>query len=73
MLDGEGGELFEFVGGPVAEVEWTGFAAFEGVAWRADNSPFDRYLRGDKGAMSKNAIKGMKLFYFGDGKGQACA
>lgn len=23
-------------------------AAFEGTNWRADNSPFDRYLRGDK-------------------------
>jgi len=38
-------------------------AAFEGVAWRADNSPFDQYLRGNKKAMSKNAVKGMKLFY----------
>ena len=48
-------------------------AAFEGVAWRADNSPFDQYLRGDKGAMSKNARKGMKLFYKGDSNGHACA
>jgi cytochrome c peroxidase len=38
-------------------------AAFEAVAWRADNSPFDRYLRGEKKAMSKSAISGMKLFY----------
>lgn len=38
-------------------------AAFEAVAWRADNSPFDRYLRGDKKAMSKTAQNGMKLFY----------
>ncbi|MGF1760039.1 hypothetical protein L4D76_19295 [Photobacterium sagamiensis] len=38
-------------------------AAFEGTAWRADNSPFDRYLRGEKQAMSKNAQKGMDLFY----------
>jgi cytochrome c peroxidase len=38
-------------------------AAFESIAWRADNSPFDQYLRGDKHAMSKNARKGMKLFY----------
>lgn len=38
-------------------------SAFERAAWRADNSPFDDFLRGDKGAMSKNAIKGMKLFY----------
>ena len=48
-------------------------SAFEGVAWRADNSPFDRYLRGDHGALSKNAEKGMKLFYKGDRNGQACA
>lgn len=38
-------------------------AAFEATAWRADNSPFDRYLRGEKSAMSKSARKGMKLFY----------
>lgn len=38
-------------------------AVFESIAWRADNSPFDKYLRGDKHAMSKNARKGMKLFY----------
>lgn len=48
-------------------------SAFEGVAWRADNSPFDQYLRGDRGAMSANARKGMKLFYKGDGNGNACA
>ena len=38
-------------------------AAFEATAWRFDNSPFDRYLRGEKQAMSKAAINGMKLFY----------
>jgi cytochrome c peroxidase len=38
-------------------------AAFEAVTWRADNSPFDRFLRGDQRAMSKAAIEGMKLFY----------
>lgn len=38
-------------------------SAFQAVAWRADNSPFDEYLRGNKGAMTKNAKKGMKLFY----------
>lgn len=48
-------------------------AAFEGVAWRADNSPFDQLLRGDEGAMSKNARKGMALFYEGDSNGHACA
>lgn len=47
-------------------------SAFERTVWRADNSPFDRYLRGDRKAMSRNAIKGMKLFYRGR-KGQSCA
>ena len=48
-------------------------AAFESIAWRADNSEFDRYLRGDPGAMSGNAIEGMYLFYGGDANGNACA
>ena len=48
-------------------------AAFEGANWRADNSPFDQYLRGDSNAMSNNAIAGMNLFYQGDINGQACA
>jgi cytochrome c peroxidase len=48
-------------------------AAFEGVQWRADNSPFDQYLRGDKDAMSENAQEGMELFYEGDDNGNACA
>lgn len=38
-------------------------AAFEGVAWRTDNSPFDRFLRGEHGAMSTSARRGMELFY----------
>lgn len=48
-------------------------SAFERVYWRADNSPFDRYLRGDKNAMSNNAKKGMKLFYKRSRKGNSCA
>lgn len=48
-------------------------AAFEGTNWRADNSPFDQYLRGDSNAMSMNAVVGMDLFYQGDSNGQACA
>ena len=48
-------------------------AAFEGTNWRADNSPFDQYLRGDPNAMSNNAVTGMHLFYDGDSNGQACA
>ena len=38
-------------------------AAFEASAWRFDNSPFDRYLRGDHQAMSTRARNGMNLFY----------
>lgn len=37
--------------------------AFQAVAFRSDNSPFDRFLRGDRTAMSPNAIRGMQLFY----------
>jgi len=38
-------------------------AAFEAANWRADNSPFDRYLRGEKSAMSLSAKAGMRIFY----------
>ena len=38
-------------------------AAFEGTAWRTDDSSFDRYLRGEKSALSRNEKKGMRLFY----------
>ncbi|HNO76404.1 MAG TPA: cytochrome-c peroxidase [Nitrosomonas mobilis] len=38
-------------------------AAFEATAWRADNSRFDQYLRGDRHALSKHEKRGMKLFY----------
>ena len=48
-------------------------SAFEGESWRASNSPFDQYIKGDKGALSKNARKGMKLFYKGDDDDNSCA
>jgi cytochrome c peroxidase len=38
-------------------------AAFEAANWRADNSPFDRYLRGERAAMSRSALAGMRVFY----------
>jgi cytochrome c peroxidase len=38
-------------------------AAFEAAAWRADDSPFDRFLRGDRLAMSLTQQRGMRLFY----------
>jgi cytochrome c peroxidase len=43
--------------------------AFEASAYRADNSPYDRYMMGHENAISQNAEEGMKIFY---GKGQ-CA
>ncbi len=41
----------------------TAIGSFQADAFRSDDSAFDRHLRGDKKAMSKNAEKGMKLFY----------
>ena len=38
-------------------------AAFEAESWRFDNSPFDRYLRGDRRALSQSQQAGMRLFY----------
>jgi cytochrome c peroxidase len=38
-------------------------AAFEAIAWRFDNSPFDRYLRRERTALSTEARHGMFLFY----------
>jgi cytochrome c peroxidase len=37
-------------------------AAFIAFEFRADDSPFDRYLRGD-GELSEDAVSGMALFY----------
>lgn len=48
-------------------------SAFEGVGWNASNSPFDQYIKGDKDALSKNARKGMKLFYKGGDDNNSCA
>jgi cytochrome c peroxidase len=38
-------------------------AAFEAKTWRFDNSPFHRFLKGERKAMSKSAKIGMFLFY----------
>jgi len=37
--------------------------AYEDVALRAINAPFDRFRRGDRRAMSYNQLSGMRLFY----------
>jgi len=38
-------------------------AAFQEFEWRADNSPFDRYLRGEEEALSDDQQAGIQLFY----------
>jgi len=38
-------------------------AAYQTAAFRSDDSPFDKHLRGDATAMSPKAIAGMNLFY----------
>ncbi len=38
-------------------------AAFEASQWRADQSPFDQYLRGSHDALNASQLRGMKLFY----------
>lgn len=38
-------------------------AAYETIAFRVDNSPFDQYLRGDLSSMTDQAQYGMQLFY----------
>ena len=46
-------------------------AAFEADNWRATNSPFDKFLKGDITALSYKAAKGMLLFY-GDAGCSSC-
>ena len=38
-------------------------AAFQTVAWRSDNSPFDQYLRGDLDVLTAQQKHGLELFY----------
>ncbi len=40
---------------------WKAIAAFERTLVQTD-TPFDRYMRGDKGALDDSAVRGMKLF-----------
>ncbi|MDQ8191296.1 cytochrome-c peroxidase [Roseibacillus persicicus] len=37
--------------------------AYEAAVFRSDNSPFDRFLRGDSDALDAEEMAGMKLFY----------
>ena len=41
----------------------TALGAFQANAFRADDSQFDKFLKGDKSAMNASMVKGMKLFY----------
>lgn len=38
-------------------------AAFEAKEFRADNSPFDKYITGDSNALSEAQLRGMEVFY----------
>jgi cytochrome c peroxidase len=38
-------------------------AAYEAFSWRADDTPFDRYLSGQKNALTSSQRRGMYLFY----------
>ena len=46
-------------------------AAFESSTWRADQSPFDRFMAGDGDCMSKEARQGLVLF-LGKGRCSNC-
>ena len=41
---------------------WMAIATFERATLTQKNSPLDRYLKGDKSALSDQAVKGMELF-----------
>jgi cytochrome c peroxidase len=59
-------EAFTVLKGAEAEIRFTdianAIAAFTAAEWRADDSPFDRYLR-DGSVMEDQAMAGMGLFY----------
>lgn len=59
-------DRFDDVIGPDTPIHFTdianAMAAFIAVEWRADNSPFDQYLRGEAG-LADDASRGMNLFY----------
>ena len=59
-------EVYPDLNNDVSKVDFTHIAnaigAYETVAFRADNSPFDRYIRGDWNAISPNAEKGLQVF-----------
>ena len=70
MFGGITAVQFRKITHPAADIEFThaanAIAAFEAVSWRADNSPFDRFLRGERGALSRSALAGLRIFYAPD-------
>jgi len=58
--------VYPELGDDVNNVNFTHIAnaigAYETIAFRADNSPFDQYARGDMDAMSPKAEKGLQVF-----------
>lgn len=58
--------VYPGLNGDINQVNFTHIAnaigAYETAVFRADNSPYDRYSRGDRKAMSLNAINGMRVF-----------
>ncbi|MDJ0941116.1 MAG: cytochrome c peroxidase [Woeseiaceae bacterium] len=80
-IDGPGGYVEQFIAvfddvNSADDIEYrhaaNAIAAFEAVAWRADDSPFDRFLRGKRSAMSLNQIRGMRIFYSNRGNCSSC-
>lgn len=49
----------------------TALAAFASAEWRNSDSPFDKYLAGDRGALTPGETRGMTLF-FGEAGCSAC-
>ena len=47
---------------PVLNDVWNAMATFERAMLSQKDTPLDRYLKGDKKALSRKAVKGMKLF-----------
>jgi len=58
--------VYPDLNGNVDNVNFTHIAnaigAYETIAFRADNSPFDQYARGDMDAISPRAEKGLQIF-----------
>ena len=63
-------ELADYREVTIAEIG-NAIGAFVATEWRSTNSPFDKYLSGDKTALSQIQVKGMGVFY-GKGNCSSC-